>query len=198
MELEIERKWLVPTDKWELAKEHTKGLDCFEIEQGYISPEVRIRKNIRTTNSYSDTIAQICVKQRETLLTVKEYTYDIPTEDADMMLSKLSVIKKSRHETDSVGYTLDYFLNNLEGLVLVEKEFASEELAAAEVLPNWLDGCPEVTGDPAYINANLGGAMFAPGIGLVDIENLQTGDEEAIDHNGEWEAANLEEYNNPI
>jgi len=177
MELEIERKWLVPTDKWELAKEHTKKMVWIEIEQGYISPEVRIRK------TFDDDLvtAVIYVKQRETMLTVKEYTYEIPVEDADMMLSKLSVIKKMRHSTDSAGYTLDYFLNSLKGLVLVEKEFESEDLAAAEILPEWLEGCPEVTGDPAYINANLGDAAFVPAIGLVDIENLQTGDEENLD-----------------
>ncbi len=191
MKLEIERKWLVPVEMWKIVKEHTKGMGWIEIEQGYISPEVRIRKNCN--GKVTDT--QICVKQRETLLTVKEYTYDIPIEDADMILSKLSVIKKSRHETDSTGYTLDYFLNSLEGLVLVEKEFESEELAASEVLPDWLDGCPEVTGNSVYINANLGGTAFVPAIGLVDIENLQTGDEEFIDHDGEWEAADLESEN---
>lgn len=195
MELEIERKWLVPTNKWELVKEHTKGMAVVELEQGYISPEVRIRKTRHDIDGDITTSAVICVKQRETVLTVKEYNYSIPIEDADMMLSKLSIIKKTRHATDSTGYTLDYFLNSLEGLVLVEKEFDSEELAASEIVPEWLDDCPEVTGDPAYINANLGGAAFVPAIGLVDIENLQTGDEEVIDHDGEWEAADLEESN---
>ncbi len=191
MELEIERKWLVPTDMWEVAKAHTKGMDWIEIEQGYISPEVRIRKTVNGKET-----AIICVKQRETLLTVKEYNYEIPISDADMMLAKLSVIKKSRHNTDTDGYTLDYFLGALEGLVLVEKEFESEEAAANEELPGWLEDCPEVTGDPAYINANLGTAMFIKGVGLVDSENLLTGDEEVIDHDGEWEAADLEESRN--
>lgn len=183
MQLEIERKWLVPTDKWELAKTQTTGQSWLQIEQGYISPEVRIRKNRKhDMNGVPFYEAEICVKQRETVLTVKEYTYDIPIEDADMMLSKLSVIKKNRHQTDSTGYTLDYFLNSLEGLVLVEKEFDSEELASAEIVPEWLTDCPEVTGDPAYINANLGGTMFVPSIGLVDTENLQTGDSEEPEH----------------
>ena len=110
----------------------------------------------------------------------REFEYEIPESDANIMISKLSVIRKTRHRIDDEvgGYTLDYFLGNLEGLVLVEKEFASEELAASEEIPSWLEDCPEVTGDPSYINANLGTAMFVAGVGLVDSDNLQTGDDE--------------------
>ena len=71
MELEIERKWLIPIDKWELAKEQTAGQVWFTIEQGYISPEVRVRI---ITSPDSPTESWICVKQRETLLTVREFT----------------------------------------------------------------------------------------------------------------------------
>lgn len=181
MELEIERKWLVPTDKWEEAKAHTQGQGWIGIEQGYISPEVRVRIYHHDAGADFIDSAELTVKQRETLLTVKEYNYEIPLDDASMILSKLTVLKKTRHDTDSDGYTLDYFLNTLEGLVLVEKEFETEEDAALEQIPDWLIGCPEVTGDPSYINANLGTAMFVVGVGLVDAENLQTGDDEEFE-----------------
>lgn len=174
MELEIERKWLVPADRLLTLQGKVLRDGFSDIRQGYLSPEVRVR----ITNG--DAI--LCIKRRLTLLTVREFNYSIPMEDAELLLEDMDLIIKHRNNLPE-GYTLDQFASDLDGLVLVEKEFESEELAAEELLPEWLEGCPEVTGDETYINANLGGTMFVEGLGVVSGDNLLTGDEEEIDPN---------------
>ena len=65
-------------------------------------------------------------------------------------------IKKSRYkipaENDLV-YELDIYHDNLDGLMVVEVEFANEELANNFVKPNWFGR--EVTDNKDYKNASL-------------------------------------------
>lgn len=172
MELEIERKWLVPAERLETVQRQTFRNGFSDISQAYLSSEVRVR--------LKDNKAILCIKRRQSELTVKEFEYEIPVEDAEQLMEGLSVIKKLRNNLPD-EFTLDTFKDKLKGLVLVEKEFPSEDEAISAVLPDWLDGCPEVTGDPTYINANLGDKLFVEGVGITSELNIVTGDEEEVE-----------------
>ena len=82
----------------------------------------------------------------------------------------MDVISKTRFnigldDKNSSGYTLDVFEGELEGLLLIEKEFDSEEHAASEEFPEeW--AAVEVTGDARFINANLGDKRFDVNSGI--------------------------------
>jgi adenylate cyclase len=168
MDIEIERKWLVTEDiKRKIIR---GGFDL--IRQGYLSPTTRIR----ITNNK---VAIICIKIKISELTCQEYNYSIPVSEAEDILSTLNVIKKTRFNIGN-EFTLDVFDDKLDGLLIVEKEFASETLACDEQIPKWLVG-QDVTDDPAYRNANLGGCIFVEGLGVTSELNVLTGDEEVLD-----------------
>ncbi len=160
MELEIERKWLADDD----IKQYIQRSGWKTIRQAYFSDNVRVRidsKGIdpKDKSTAKEDVAIICIKNRVSELTVKEYNYVIPVEDAEELLSVMNVIQKKRYSLGN-GYTLDMFENDLIGLLLVEKEFENEELAEAEEVPEeWT--MVEVTGDPRFINANLGDQAFS-------------------------------------
>jgi adenylate cyclase len=71
-------------------------------------------------------------------------------------------IEKIRHEIDVDGHTaeLDVYAGPLEGLVVVEVEFASRDDAEAFVPPEWFG--EELTGDPRWSNAALATAGRPP------------------------------------
>lgn len=64
-------------------------------------------------------------------------------------------VEKVRHEVPVVGGTaeLDVFAGTLQGLVLVEVEFGSEEAMEAFVAPSWFG--EEVSDDARYTNSAL-------------------------------------------
>jgi adenylate cyclase len=71
-------------------------------------------------------------------------------------------IEKIRHEIDVGGHTaeMDVYAGPLEGLVVVEVEFASRDDAEAFVPPEWFG--EELTGDPRWSNAALATAGRPP------------------------------------
>lgn len=186
MELEIERKWL--TD--ESIKSQIIRNGFTRIYQAYLSPTTRIRIH-RVGDDEGE--AWICIKNRVSELTVKEYNFPIPIADANELLKEMNVIEKTRFnigltdDRESTGFTADVFGGELEGLILIEKEYASEEEAAADELPeDWV--AVEVTGDPRFINANLTDKRFDSVEGLMprlDSDELLVlgGDEEEFDPN---------------
>lgn len=64
-------------------------------------------------------------------------------------------LEKTRHRIDLDGVTaeLDLYAGALDGLAVVEVEFASRADAEAFVPPDWFG--PEVTGQPGWSNAEL-------------------------------------------
>lgn len=158
MELEIERKWL--TDESIKSQIIRNGFS--RIRQAYLSPTTRIRVDMVGEDDGS---AVITIKNRVSELTVKEYNFSIPVDEALELLQDLDVIEKTRfnigltEDRESTGFTLDVFGGQLEGLLLIEKEYESEEAAAEDEPPeDW--AVVEVTGDPRFINANLGDKRF--------------------------------------
>jgi adenylate cyclase len=184
MELEIERKWL--TD--ESIKSQIVRNGFTRIQQAYLSPNTRIRIHPVGDDGGE---AVITVKNRVSDLTVKEYNFPIPLDEAKELIAGMDVIDKHRfnigltEDRQPTGFTLDVFSGQLEGLFLIEKEYASEEEAAADELPeDW--AAVEVTGDSRFINANLGDKRFDPVNGIQprldsDALVILEGNEEDVD-----------------
>jgi len=146
MGIEIERKFLVDTDK---LPPLTNG---YAIKQGYIKTP-------------DDTTLRVRIRDKDAFLTIKgksvgasrlEFEYPIPLQDANDMLDNLcqtSVIEKTRHLIDHEGHTweVDVFEGDNKGLVVAEIELESEDEPFA--LPSW--ATKEVTDDIRYFNSNL-------------------------------------------
>lgn len=138
MAREVERKFRVTRCNVDRLR------DGEDIIQGYLSfePEVRVR-----------------VKGDKAWLTVKgpgmverdHFEYSIPVRDAKQLLELTKArITKKRCEVEDVE--IDVFGDNLQGLILAEVEL--ENINSLVKRPEWLEW-EEVTGDPAYLNANL-------------------------------------------
>ena len=146
MGIEIERKFLIDTDK---LPPLTNG---YTIRQGYIQ-------------TADHTAVRVRIRDQEAFLTIKgksvgasrlEFEYPIPLQDANDMLEALcrsAVVEKVRYLLEHEGHTweVDVFEGSNEGLVVAEVELDSEEEAFA--LPGWVS--EEVTDDVRYFNSNL-------------------------------------------
>jgi adenylate cyclase len=146
MATEIERKFLVDVARWQPGDEGTA------FEQGYLSShkERTVRVRIEGTR------ATLTIKGLTTGVTRAEYEYEIPVDDAAVMLRDLCerpLISKRRHLERYEGKTweIDVFHGDNEGLVIAEIELTSESEPFA--VPPW--AIEEVSHDPRYYNANL-------------------------------------------
>jgi adenylate cyclase len=144
--MEVERKFLV-SERPELD-----DADSEEIDQGYLAVgedgEVRLRR-----------------KGERRLLTAK-MGVGLSREEAEVELDREAFerlwpltegrrLHKRRHVLPHEGLEIevDVYAGELEGLVIAEIEFGSEEEARAFEPPDWLD--EDVTGDPRYLNETL-------------------------------------------
>ncbi len=143
---EIERKFLVKDDAWEDAPQYL----YVAIEQGYLITDDNHVLRIRTVGREG----WLTIKSAEAGMTRMEYEYPIPYSDALTLLNRCpSVISKERFDIiyDRMGWTVDVFSGDNEGLVLAEIELASEDQTVK--LPEWVGD--EVTADRKYYNADL-------------------------------------------
>jgi adenylate cyclase len=144
--MEVERKFLVS------EVPSLDGAEADEILQGYLAigsdGEVRVRR-----------------KGDKLLLTAKRGS-GISREEAEIELDRASFdglwpltegrrLQKRRHVLPhgELKIELDVYAGELEGLVVAEVEFRSEEDANAFDPPDWLG--EEVTGDHRYLNETL-------------------------------------------
>jgi len=142
MAKEIERKFLINADKIDLTE-----YPGVEIQQGYLSdymlPCVRIR--------IADNNAFLTVKGRNYGNTRDEFEYEIPMEDATviMRMCGYNTLFKTRY---LVGrWEVDVFHRNHLGLIIAEIELKSEDEKIK--LPDWIG--EEVSSNPEYFNFNL-------------------------------------------
>ena len=144
--MEIERKFLIkqiPVNLNEYPYE--------KIEQGYLNttPVLRIR---RKNDSYIFTYKSAGLMSREEIelpLSKEAYEHLIPKCDGNL-------ITKTRYRIpEEHGYTieLDIFHGCLEGLIMAEVEFPSEEAALAFPVPDWFT-C-EVTYESTFHNSRM-------------------------------------------
>ena len=143
--MEIERKFLVlhlPKDLGDYPHD--------TIEQGYLctDPVVRVR---RQGESY------VLTYKGPGLMVREEYNLPLSESGYAHLLAKAdgTPITKERYRIPFQGHTieLDIFARPFAPLVLAGVEFDTEEAAKAFTPPDWFGR--EVTGDPAYTNANL-------------------------------------------
>lgn len=146
MSLEIERKFLVKSNKW---KESAKGV---LIMQGYLSASEERIVRIRIAGSK----AFFTIKGLVIGISRLEYEYEIPHTDALEILNRLCIkpiIEKHRYKVvhQSLVWEIDEFHRENEGLIIAEIELDSEDQKID--IPDWIG--EEVTGDKRYYNSNL-------------------------------------------
>ena len=147
--IEIERKFLVADPPSNLERWPSTS-----IEQGYLAvagdgTEVRVRRR--------DGAAWLTVKSGCGRARVEE-EIEIDSDRFERLwpLTEGRRIEKTRYEIDAddgAVIELDVYTGDLEGLVVAEVEFDSEEAAEAFAAPDWLG--PDVTEDLRYKNQRL-------------------------------------------
>jgi adenylate cyclase len=147
--IEIERKFLVAEPPSDLERWPSTA-----IEQGYLAitddrPEVRIRR--RAGNTW------LTVKSGGGRVRVEE-EIEIDAERFERLwpLTEGLRIEKTRYEIDGEDghlIELDVYTGALDGLVVAEVEFDSEEAAEAFAAPSWFGD--DVTEDVRYKNQRL-------------------------------------------
>jgi CYTH domain-containing protein len=146
MGIEIERKFLLKGSEW---KKLTEGV---VYRQGYISSDKEKTVRIRTVGD----VGYLTIKGASKGAVRMEYEYEIPVQDALVMLEKLCqppVIEKKRYCVRYKGFIweIDEFFKENEGLVVAEIELEDEHQSFEK--PGWVG--EEVTEDSRYFNANL-------------------------------------------
>jgi len=144
--VEVERKFVVsrPPD--------LGGAPADEIEQGYLSigsdGEVRVRRKGEKL---------LLTAKRGTGLSRQEVEVEIDRASFDRLWSMTEGrrLEKRRHVLREGGLEveIDVYGGDLEGLIVAEIEFGTEEEAKEFNPPNWLG--EEVTGDHRYMNETL-------------------------------------------
>jgi adenylate cyclase len=146
--IEIERKFLVSPEDFETIK--FSGVRT--IKQGYLanSKEKSVRIRIDDNRGY------LTVKGGASGISKLEFEYDIPVEEAEEMLKKLTdgkLVEKKRYIylQDAKVWEVDVFQGNNSGLIVAEIELKSEDEEIT--IPDWCG--EEVSTDTKYINARL-------------------------------------------
>lgn len=144
--MEIERKYLIHK-----LPENLSQYEKREIEQGYLctEPVVRIR---RSNEKYTLTYKGRGLLMRE------EYNLPLTQESFEHLRPKIDgiLISKTRYLiplTEQLTIELDVFSGELEGLLLAEVEFETEEDANRFVPPEWFG--EDVTFSTEYHNSTL-------------------------------------------
>ena len=146
--IEIERKFLVSGDGWRGRAEGTR------YRQGYIV--ISREATIRVRSGGGTAFLTIKGARAENSLARAEYEYEIPSQDAELMLHTLCdgrVVEKTRYRISigDVVWEVDEFHGEHSGLVIAEIELRHE--AQTFDKPEWIGS--EVTQDYQYYSAWL-------------------------------------------
>jgi adenylate cyclase len=147
MAIETERKFLVNGSFQHLAVKNVR------IRQAYLSidPERTVRLRIAGEKAFL-TIKSITPAKS---LSRMEWEFELPLKDAEEMIYICvpGKIDKTRYYIPNGIHTfeVDVFHDKNEGLIIAEIELSTESEIFEK--PEWLG--EEVTGNPAYYNANL-------------------------------------------
>lgn len=150
MAVEIERKFLVKQNAWQLFKQN-HNLTGEKFCQGYLTEsETTVRIRIKGDTGW------ITVKGKTEGLSRLEFEYQIPVTDAEQMLNELChkpLIEKQRfiYRNGSDVWEVDEFEGENAGLIVAEIELPAED--ADFERPEWLG--EEVSDDTRYFNACL-------------------------------------------
>jgi adenylate cyclase len=144
--VEVERKFLVP----ELPD--LEGTEFDEIEQGYLAVgsdgEVRLRRKGEK---------RLLTAKRGAGISREEGEVELEPDDFDRLwpLTEGRRLRKRRHlvPIGELTIELDVYEGELQGLVVAEVEFDSEERARGFHPPPWIG--EDVTGDARFLNETL-------------------------------------------
>ena len=148
MMIEIERKFLVISDKYKLdSYKNTR------ITQGFLStdPERTVRVRVKGDKGF------LTIKGKSNISGTSRFEWEkeINLQEAENLLKlcQKGIIDKIRYEVKSNThiYEIDEFFGDNKGLIVAEIELNSEKEAYER--PNWLG--KEVTGDKKYYNSQL-------------------------------------------
>lgn len=150
MGLEIERKFLVTGDGWRALATGSR-----RIEQGYLARGDKAVVRVRIVDGQA---ARLTIKSAAAEQARTEFEYAIPVEEARALLDLCegACLRKRRYlvpRSDGGDWEVDVFEGMHAGLCIAEAELDAESAGAGLERPDWLGR--EVTGDPAYYNANL-------------------------------------------
>lgn len=143
---EIERKFLVKNEDF---KKLSTGV---LIRQGFLNTAKERVVRVRVTGK----MAFLTIKGISKGASRTEFEYDIPFEDALIILEELCekpLISKYRYTIpwEDLFWEVDEFLGDNKGLIIAEIELQDENQSFE--LPDWIGN--EVTDDPKYYNSNL-------------------------------------------
>ena len=147
MGVEIERKFLIDHEKWDLLNKP----DGVHYRQGYILNNGQETIRVRV----SDRQGFLNLKSKVSSMTRKEYEYEIPLAEAIEILNAFT-----KHRTEKIRYRIpfetkiwevDVFLGDNAGLIVAEIELTGE--SDKFIKPDWIT--TEVTDDGRYSNASL-------------------------------------------
>ncbi|NMF83814.1 CYTH domain-containing protein [Nodosilinea sp. P-1105] len=149
---EIERKFLVVSDRWR------QGATGVLMRQGYIPTADARTVRVRQVGDR----AYLTLKGPAVGLVRAEFEYPIPVEDAQIILETLCqppLIQKYRYRIplENVVWEVDEFLGDNQGLILAEVELQTPDQPVPR--PSWIG--QEVSGDPRYFNSNLARHPFS-------------------------------------
>lgn len=147
MGIEIERKFLVANSGWQ--READGGT---RIRQAYIANLTGASVRVRRT----DSCAWLTIKGERRGIARPEFEYEIPVDEADVMLASLCqepLIEKVRYRVsrNDLIWEIDVFEGRAAGLVIAEIELAQTDQTIT--LPDWIG--EEVTYDLRYRNAAI-------------------------------------------
>ena len=152
MALEIERKFLVTSNRWrEMAiSEH-------QFRQAYLASSKTNSVRIRVIDGR---IGRLTVKSAYEGISRDEFEYEIPVSDAIEMLELRigGLIEKTRHRVPIDGFVweVDVFEGLNAGLVVAEIELTCEDQEFT--MPDWIG--KEVSDDMRYQNSMLATSPF--------------------------------------
>jgi adenylate cyclase len=144
--MEVERKFLVS------ERPKLDGTEAEEIDQGYLAigedGEVRLRRKGERLSLTAKRGAGLSREEGEVELDREAFERLWPLTEGRRLHKRRHVLPH-----DGLEIEVDVYAGELEGLVIAEIEFGSEEEAKAFDPPDWLG--EDVTGDPRYLNETL-------------------------------------------
>jgi adenylate cyclase len=144
--VEVERKFLVPQPP------DLDGTRSDEIEQGYLAlgpdGEVRLRRRGEGLSLTAKRGGGIAREEGEIELEAADFDALWPLTEGRRLRKRRHLIAHGDHEIE-----VDVYEGGLDGLVVAEVEFGSEDEAGAFQPPDWVG--EEVTGDEHYLNETL-------------------------------------------
>lgn len=147
MGFEIERKFLVRDDSW-----RNSVIRHVKIRQAYLDSDANVGIRVRVLDNNSATLT---LKTRRSKLSRREFEYDIPTADAEALISlrRGKVVEKVRYivPAGELIWEIDVFSGENLGLVIAEIELPNQNHQIE--LPPWIGS--EVTGQDGYYNGTL-------------------------------------------